>query len=349
MSASAEIDAAYRHCEAVTRTRAGNFYYGIRLLPAPKRQAMCAVYAFARRVDDIGDGELEPEQKLCALDQQARALGPLSGGGGPASGERADAVMLALTDASARFALPGDALSDLIEGVRMDVAGVSYESFDELLLYCRRVAGGIGRLCLAVFGVRDALAPADAAAQALADDLGVAMQLTNILRDVREDAENGRVYIPAEDLRRFGLGAGTGEQGARVLAGLAHSLSAEGAGSAVQGGAAANGYGAEGAVPAAGALAELTRFEAERARQWFARGVTLAELLDRRSAACVLAMAGIYERLLERIAAHPERASAQRMSLPAWEKAWVAAGSMLSSEARLRRRRGAGAAIGGPG
>jgi phytoene synthase len=348
MSASAEIAAAYKHCEAITRTRAGNFYYGIRLLPAPKRRAMCAVYAFARRVDDIGDGELEPQQKLRHLDEQARAVQALGPGGAPATGAHADAVMAALTDASTGCALPVDALSELIEGVRMDVAGVTNERFDDLLLYCRRVAGGVGRLCLAVFDVRAAHAPAPAEAQALADDLGVAMQLTNILRDLREDAENGRVYVPAEDLRRFGLLSGSAQEAPRVLASLAQGISEGGAGSAARAGAGANG--AAGASDAAAGLPALVRFEAQRAREWFARGVTLAGQLDRRSAACVLAMAGIYERLLERIDAHPEQAIARRMSLPAWEKAWVAAGSMLPVEARLRRRRGAGGvAIGGRG
>jgi 15-cis-phytoene synthase len=372
MDASAGVAEAYRHCEALTRTRAGNFYYGIRLLPAPKRRAMCAVYAFARRVDDIGDGELAPEQKLRELEQQAGALEALTlaagaPAGAPAAAPResrgraplaladaADPVMLALADATPRFALPVDALGELIEGVRMDVEGHTYERFEDLLLYCRRVAGAIGRLCLAVFDVRAAYAPAAAHAQALADDLGVAMQLTNILRDVREDAENGRVYLPAEDLRRFGLLAAVGEPGESAplaLASLAQGASLGGAranGDGIAPGA--NGTPEAGGSTSASELAALVRFEAERAREWFDRGVTLAGLLDRRSAACVLAMAGIYERLLERIAADPEQAIAHRVTLPAWEKAWVAAGSMLGSDARVRRgRSAAGVAIGGRG
>ena len=113
--------------------------------------------------------------------------------------------MLALADAYERFSLPPGALGELIEGVRMDVNGVTYERFEDLVLYCRRVAGAIGRVCLAIFGAHDDRSTVGPEAEALADDLGVAMQLTNILRDVREDAENGRVYLPAEDLRRFGL------------------------------------------------------------------------------------------------------------------------------------------------
>ena len=192
--------AAYARCEEITRRRAGNFFYGIRLLPRDKRRAMCAVYAFARRVDDIGDGELDRARKLEALAVQERTLSRL----GARPGE--DAVIRALADASARFDLPLAALGDLIGGVRMDVEEARYERFEELVVYCRGVAGAIGRLCLAIFGTRaSAQVPDGSDAEQLADDLGVALQLTNILRDVREDAQRGRVYLPAEDLARFGL------------------------------------------------------------------------------------------------------------------------------------------------
>jgi phytoene synthase len=320
MSDVVDVAGAYRHCERVTRSEAANFYYGIRLLPRERRRAICAVYAFARRVDDIGDGTLGRDEKLRLLDDQALALAAVEGNGCPpgppaspvspasSAGADADPVMLALGDAYRSFALPPGALGELIEGVRMDVEGVSYEVFDELLLYCRRVAGAIGRVCLAIFGLRDAAATDRVAAERLADELGVAMQLTNILRDVREDAENGRVYLPAEDLRRFGvLNGGSEPRPAAVL----RSLAASGAGE----------------------LGALVRFEAGRAREWFQRGIALTRLLDRRSAASVLAMAGIYRRLLDRIEAEPEEAARRRMSLPAREKAWVAARGMLRGRA----------------
>jgi phytoene synthase len=293
---------AYRLCESITRAQAANFYYGIRLLPQDRRRAMCAVYAFARRIDDIGDGALENAEKLRRLDIEARALAGLSGHE-PRSVADADPVMVALADAYVHFSLPPEALGELIEGVRMDVTGTTYESFDELLLYCRRVAGTIGQLCLAIFHSRD---PELAAGHA--EDLGVAMQLTNILRDMREDAENGRVYLPTEDLRRFDvIAAGEERDAPTVLASLA----------CVEG------------KDEADALDALVRFEADRARQWFRRGMQLTPLLDRRSAACVLAMTGIYRRLLDRIEAHPAQALRERMSLPAREKALVAVRSML--------------------
>jgi phytoene synthase len=198
----------------------------------------------------------------------------------------------------------------------MDVNGVAYERFEDLLLYCRRVAGAIGRVCLPIFGAHDETSTMGPGAEALADDLGVAMQLTNILRDVREDAENGRVYLPEEDLRRFDLIAKDEQRAApAVVASLLrgredpdmHAVNPE----------------------ALEKLNALVRFEVDRAQQWFQRGMKLAPLLDRRSAACLQAMAGIYRRLLNRIRTHPERALAERMSLPPTEKAWVAVRSML--------------------
>ena len=321
---------AYKRCESITRARAANFYYGIRLLPHDRRRAMCAAYAFARRVDDIGDGGLEREEKLRLLDAQAQALlqlGATDGG----SEQAADPVMVALADAHERFSLPDGALGELIEGVRMDVNGVTYERFDELVLYCRRVAGAIGRVCLAIFGLPARGATDGADAEALADDLGIAMQLTNILRDVREDAENGRVYLPGEDLRRFGLVSASHEREApAVLASLARGPlrdSANGAKRSEIGVTAADGGGQDSGAPER--LGALVRFEAERAQGWFQRGIELAPLLDRRSAACVLAMSGIYRRILDRIEAHPERVLHERMSLPVREKVWVAARSML--------------------
>lgn len=280
---------AYAHCEALTRKAAANFYYGIRLLPRDKRHATCAVYAFARRIDDIGDGGFAQREKLELLDVAQGALAELSRAGG-------DPVIVALADAHARFSLPLDALEDLIAGVRMDVLHTSYESFEDLLGYCRRVAGTIGRLCLAIFGASTPEGTSELErARSLADDLGVAMQLTNILRDLREDAGNGRIYLPREDLIRYKLstdGRFEGEEGQ---------------------------------------LDALVRFEVRRAGEWFDRGLELVPLLDRRSGACVLAMTNIYSRLLRRIAADPQRTSRERVSLPIWEKLWVAALSLLEA------------------
>ncbi len=306
---TSELEVAYARCEAITRERAANFYWGIRLLAPARRRALSAAYALARRIDDVGDGELPRERKLELLAAEEAALEAIASGAAP---DPADPVLGALADAHARFALPLEAFAELVEGVRMDVLGVSYETFEELVRYCRRVAGAIGRICLAIFGVRGQPPGGQSAAQ-LADDLGVALQLTNILRDVREDAENGRVYLPAEDLRGFGLLNGSTPGGMPAhLAELARA----------------------GATAAERErLSELVRFEARRAEEWFERGLGLLPLLDRRSAACVVAMAGIYRRLLERIESDPAQVLVRRVSLPAREKAWVAARGMLGGGA----------------
>jgi len=318
---SSHTQQAYQQCESLTRAAAGNFYYGIRLLPAPKRRAMCAVYAFARRVDDIADGALAPEEKLIRLEAAADALERLDP-------QDPDPVMAALADASARFDLPADALDDLIEGVRMDVRGTSFADFEELELYCRRVAGSIGRLCLAIFGTRAGGRLGGRASRSapdrrerpvseMADDLGVALQLANIARDLREDAERGRVYLAARDLVRYHL-HDDGPLDAPALQALTREASM-----------------AEPAMVAGfeggdvGQLYALTRFYCLRSRDWFHRGMELVGLLDRRSAACVLAMAGIYWRLLGHIEERPDRALARRAQLTKREKAWVAARALL--------------------
>ena len=284
MSAPAiEIEYAYRTCEAITRREAGNFYYGIRLLPRVKRQAVSAVYAFARRVDDIGDGELPQDTQLERLSLERIRVASLSDGTWGAS---RDPITLALGHAGRHYGLPLDALEQLVDAVELDVRGTRFETFDELVEYCRGVAGSIGRLCLAIF--------ADGAAAngtaALADQLGVAMQLTNILRDVREDGGRGRVYIPQEDLRRFGC--------------------------------------PDPAEAPNGEVAELIRFEARRAEEWFAQGLELVEHLEPRSASCVLAMTGIYQAILDRILRQPLEVLSGRISLPVWQKTWVAARSL---------------------
>jgi len=306
---------AYSFCESVTRARAANFYYGIRLLDGEKRRAMCAVYAFARRVDDIGDGELDRDQKTRLLEETQSALAALEASPYQPGGQP-DPVIVALRDARRRFAFAPEALAELIEGVRMDVEGVRYERFEELLLYCRRVAGAVGRISLAIFGVRSG-EPADA--EPLADDLGVALQLTNILRDLREDAHSGRVYVPEEDLRRFGL---SGAHGGAAIVTMMAGAGAPGAG---------DGGAEEAREDDRARLRELVRFEADRAEAWYERGMRLAPMLDRRSAACVRAMAGIYHRLLQRIAHRPELVLRERVSLGPHEKAWVAARSLLGA------------------
>ena len=282
-----------RACEAVTRREARNFWYGIRLLPPTKRRALATVYAVARRIDDIGDGELPLDEKRRALDAMASTLRAPD-----ASAD--DPVIAALGQTMEVCDLPLDAFASLVRGVHMDLDGTVYRSIDDLVSYCRCVAGSIGRLSLAVFTLDDDRG--DAEDVRLADDLGVALQLTNILRDVREDYDMGRVYLPADDLERFGVAP---EQLASADA------------------------------PPAGA--DLIRFEAARAGQWFDRGLPLLRRLDRRSAACVGAMAGIYRRLLDRIERQPEAVFRERMSVPTSQKLLVASRALAGIGVRGRR------------
>ncbi|MGB9111951.1 MAG: presqualene diphosphate synthase HpnD [Acidimicrobiales bacterium] len=280
-----DLELAYRHCEEITRAEARNFFYGIRLLPHDKRDAMSALYAFARRVDDIGDGSEPSEDKLIALARTRQEIEKVASGNPPAG----DPVLIALADVIDKYAMPTEALGELVAGCEMDCRDTRYETFEDLAVYCRCVAGSIGRLSVSIFGSND-----DDVAPSLADTLGIALQITNILRDIVEDREQmGRVYLPAEDLARFGC-----------------------------------------APDAAGpldALCDLVHFEAGRARGHYREGLRLLELLDRRSRACVSAMSGIYARLLDRIEKNPIAVLDHRVSLPTWEKAWVAAVSLAGS------------------
>jgi len=271
---------AYEVCAAITRTEAANFSYGIRLLPSYKRDALSAVYALARRIDDIADGEEVPvPQRAEELDRLRRAI--------ESAPPPDDPVLVAVSDAASRLPIPMGAFGELIDGAQMDVTGRRYQTFAELETYCRCVAGAVGRLCLGVFGSEP-----DPAAPRYADALGIALQQANILRDLREDLINGRVYVPAEDLDRFGV---------RLR---------------IEGGRLAD---------PDGSLARLIRFSAERAWAWFADGQRLIPLLDWRSAASARAMAGIYATLLDRIADRPSLVYGGRLSLPVRQKAAIAA------------------------
>ena len=274
---------AYKRCEEITRTEARNFFYGIRLLPKPKRLAMSALYAMARRIDDVGDGPLPQDEKLVQLAQLRSDIDTLADGG---VSDPEDPVLVGLGDAIGRFPIPVAALNEIVDGCEQDAVGKVYTTIEETEQYCRLVAGSVGRLSLGVFGTTG-----DAEeARELADVLGVGLQLTNILRDIVEDRGMGRVYLPADDIEQFGC--------APDLTGPTDAVGA------------------------------LVSFEAERAERRFAEGLKLLKLLDHRSRACTGAMAGIYHRLLARIAASPTAVLEGRMSLPTREKAWVALRSL---------------------
>jgi len=269
-----QLAVAYSVCRHITRAAAKNFYYAFLMLPRAKRQALCAVYAFMRRCDDIADDEslsqYDRRQKLGAwLDAFHRAQ----------SGHPSDEpVLLALTDAQRRYNIRVGLLDQLAYGTAMDVEGgpnetvpsqspvpyalsVHYRTFDDLYQYCYRVASVVGLVCIHVFGYRDP------AAEALAERLGLAFQLTNIIRDVKEDAAMGRVYLPEEDLAQFGISPA--------------ELSA--------------------AVDPA-RFRPLLAMEADRARQYYRAGDDLIPLIDEDSQPALWVLITIYRRLLEEIA-----------------------------------------------
>ncbi|OFV82949.1 MAG: hypothetical protein A2W26_10545 [Acidobacteria bacterium RBG_16_64_8] len=278
------VDTAYARCEEITRLQAKNFAYGIRLLSRPKRRSLSAVYALARRIDDVGDGDLSVPEKLAGLGRIRAQLRNIQL-------ETEDPVLLAVRDTTGRYPLPLDAFDELIRGCEMDCTHVPFETYDELVAYCRLVAGSIGRLSLAIFGSDDF-----AIAAPRADSLGVAFQLTNILRDIREDRDQmGRVYLPREDLELYGCPPD--------LAGAQRDLPM------------------------------LISTLARRAESWYEEGLSLLPLLDLRSRACVATMAGIYRRVLARIVADPAQVLTTRVSLSAPEKVAVAARALLAGRA----------------
>ncbi len=272
---------SYRHCKKVTREQAKNFYYGIRLLPAERRDALCAIYAFFRYCDDLSDDDQKGDPARM-LSQWRQAL--------VSQDVESSPILPAFRDAVARYGVPQVYFEELIEGAEMDLTVTRYARFEDLYGYCYRVASTVGLVCVHVFGF-------DGSPEALrmAEERGIAFQLTNILRDVSEDAGRGRIYLPLEDLARFQV---TPEA---LLA----------------------------ARPEPG-FAELVRFEAARARGYYERSAPLVERVDRSSRPALQAMTNIYRGLLEKVDALGAEVLRRRARLSLAEKL-VAAGKSLVS------------------
>ena len=292
-----QLAVAYSVCRSIARSAAKNFYYAFLVLPMPKRQALCAVYAYMRRCDDITDDATltleERRQKLAGwLDAVHKAFA-----GHPTD----DPILLALTDAQRRYKIPALLLDQLAEGTAMDVQGagnspsgtssaaqVQYQTFEELRGYCYRVASVVGLVCIRVFGYRDA------AAEPLAEKLGLAFQLTNIIRDVKEDAALGRIYLPQEDLDQFDIPAAelrtTGDSARlRLLLGA----------------------------------------EAERARDYYRAGDELLPLIDEDSQPALWALLTIYRSLLEKIASRQYDVFSAKVRLSTREKVVILGKGLL--------------------
>ena len=282
---SAEMNAATfkvaeRECATIARREAKNFYWGFLALPRDKRVAIYALYDFARQVDDEVDDEGGGARE--GLERQRARLAACL------RGERPDAVTKILGWAVERYAIPGEELEELIDGVDMDLLNRRYASWEELSLYCQRVAGAVGRMCVRIFGF------SNPAAIDHANQLGLALQLTNILRDVAEDAGMGRIYLPRDELARFGVD----EEALLRL------------------------------EPGRGWEALLDH-QVRRARDLYREGLRTCELIPSSSAACVRTMAGIYRRILDEIERDPRRPLRERVSLSAPEKVGVAGRAWL--------------------
>ena len=284
-----QLRAAYSVCRHIARSAAKNFYYGFLVLPLRKRNALSAVYAFMRHADDISDDPTTPpDQRRTRLDEWMNALKRV------VAGERTDdPVLFALADSQKRYNIPLELLEQLVHGTEMDVpeglksnSGASpqlqYQSFDQLYDYCYHVASVVGLVCIRIFGYRDPRA------EELAEKVGVAFQLTNILRDVKEDAGLGRVYLPREDFERFGIDV--------------QALT-------------------NGSAPTV--LRPLMEFEASRARGYYAAAQELLPLIDEDSQPALWTLVEIYHRLLQKIIARNYDVFSERVRLSAAEKVSV--------------------------
>jgi phytoene synthase len=288
-----DLESAYEACRTITRREAKNFYYAFLTLPAAKRRAIYAAYAFCRHCDDSVDEETSTDAKLKALSDLQANLDSIYSGGASSP------VYVALADVARNYDIPQDYFQEIILGVESDLVKDRFQNFDELKEYCYRVASVVGLICLQIFGYKDE------GAKEYAVDLGLAMQLTNIIRDVREDLDMGRVYLPQDEMARFGYSEDD----------LRNRVRNE-------------------------AFLELMSFQSQRAREYFDRGFKLLPYLSRRSRACPAVLGALYSKVLDRIEASDYDILESRVSLSKAEKIGITAktwlGSMLPLPSSLR-------------
>ncbi|MCI0683895.1 MAG: squalene/phytoene synthase family protein [Gemmataceae bacterium] len=275
----AELDHSYRYCEALARREAGNFYPAFRVLPKDQRRGMCALYAFMRIADDLSDepGSVDDKRHGLVAWRVALRQALASRGTHP--------IHPALRHTVTAFAVPAEYLEAVIDGVEMDLTTLRYATFADLRLYCWRVASAVGLACIRLWGCRDE------AAKEFAEHAGIAFQLTNILRDLKEDAARGRVYLPQEDLTRFGYDEDRLQRGVRD-----------------------------------DAFRALMRFQIERARWHYQQAWPLAPLLARPGRAVFLLMARTYQALLDAIERRDFDVFSGRIRVGGWRKLMLAVG-----------------------
>ena len=274
---SVSVNEAFSYCQSVTRQRARNFYFAFLSLPPEQRRAIYAVYAFCRGCDDYSDDDIEPRRKVELLEDYRRQLHACL------RGEPSGPVFVALYDVAQRYQIPHQYFDEIIAGVQMDLTVTRYNSFQELYDYCYRVASVVGLICVEIFGYSDPQAKQSAI------DLGIAMQLVNILRDIKEDSERDRIYLPLEEMRRFGYTESD------LFEGLVNEQ-----------------------------FVELMKFQAQRARQYFEQGGRMIPMLPTRSRACPAILRGLYSELLNRIEGTHYNVYETRVRLSTPFKLWLA-------------------------
>ena len=265
------------YCARKAAASGSSFYYSFRLLPPERRRAITALYAYCREVDDVVDEVSDPAVARLKLAWWRNEVDAVF------DGTPQHPVAQALRDVVAQFPLPRDDLLTVIDGMEMDLTQSRYLDFPALLLYCERVAGVVGRMSAVIFGYRNH------ATLDYAHDLGIAFQLTNIVRDVGEDVRRGRIYLPQEDLARFGVPASA------LLA-----------------------------ATSTGDFTRLMAFEVQRAREWYERALAKLPGEDRHAQRAGLAMAAIYRTLLDEIEADGYRVLDRRLALTPLRKLWIA-------------------------
>lgn len=278
------LESAYEACRIITRREAKNFYYAFLTLPAAKRRAIYAAYAFCRHCDDSVDEGTSTDAKTKALAELQSDLDSTYGG------EASSPVYVALADVADNYDIPQDFFKEVILGVESDLVKDRFQNFEELREYCYRVASVVGLICLQIFGYEDD------DAKEYAVDLGLAMQLTNIIRDVREDFDMGRIYLPQDEMARFGYTEDDLKNSVRNQA-----------------------------------FQDLMKFQAERAREYFNSGFKLLPYLSRRSRACPAVLGTLYSKVLDRIEASDYDVLENRVSLSKAEKIGITAKTWLGS------------------
>ena len=279
-----DLELAYEECRSITRQEAKNFYYAFLTLPSAQRKAIYVAYAFCRYCDDSVDQVASTEEKLSNLRGLQHELDKTY------SGHAREPVFVALADVAQNYDIPQEYFHEVISGVESDLVKDRYEDFDQLRRYCYQVASVVGLICLQIFGYKD-----DAAKQR-AIDLGLAMQLTNIARDVQEDLGYGRIYLPQDEIARFGYSE------EELKSGVVNE-----------------------------AFTELMRFQAQRARSYFQSGFQLLPYLSLRSRACPAVLGRLYSKVLERIEDADFDVLNNRISLSTGEKVRVTLQTWLTS------------------